>query len=434
MLPTVDDAILPIPMPPHATPSATTALRIDGDRLWASLMALADVGPAPGGGSHRVALTDADRDGQTLFAGWAEAAGCTVSRDRVGNLFAERPGSDPARAPVLVGSHLDTQPNGGRFDGTFGALAALEIVRTLNDAAVQTAAPVVIVSWSNEEGARFPFATTGSAVFSGALALEDALSQRALDGPSYGDELERLGLAGAIPVGGRSVEAYFEGHIEQGPRLEDAGAVIGVVQRGQGLRALRATVTGSESHSGTTPMDRRRDALVTAARIVERANRFARESAGTLVTVGQLTVLPNSRSVIPGRVELVLDIRNPDAAVLDRAAAALAGHVRGIVEVDELELELVETLNVDPVPFDPECNRAIEEAAAALGHPSLRLVSGAVHDAMYLARVCPTALMFVPCRDGISHHPAEYAAPNDVAAGCDVLLQAVLGRAGVASA
>jgi N-carbamoyl-L-amino-acid hydrolase len=434
LLPTVDDAILPIQMPEHDILSEASALRIDGDRLWASLMALAEVGPAPGGGSHRVALTDADRDGQALFTGWAEAAGCTVSRDRIGNLFAERPGSDPARPPVLVGSHLDTQPNGGRFDGTFGTLAALEIVRSLNDSGMQTAAPIVMVSWSNEEGARFPFATTGSAVFSGALALEDALAQRALDGPSYGEELDRLGLAGEMPVGGRAVEAYFEGHIEQGPRLEDAGAVIGVVQRGQGLRALRATITGSESHSGTTPMNRRRDALVTAARIVERANRFARESEGTLVTVGQLTVQPNSRSVIPGRVELVLDIRNPDSAVLDRAAAGLAGHVRAIVEADGLELELAETLNIDPVPFDAECNRAIQEAAAALGHASLPLVSGAVHDAMYLARVCPAALMFVPCRNGISHHPAEYAAPGDVAAGCDVLLQAVLGRAGVATA
>ncbi|MDX6599966.1 MAG: beta-ureidopropionase / N-carbamoyl-L-amino-acid hydrolase [Gaiellales bacterium] len=434
MLPTVDDAILPIQMPEHDTLSGPALLRIDGDRLWASLMALAEVGPAPGGGSHRVALTDADRDGQALFAGWAEAAGCTVSRDRIGNLFAERPGTDLSRPPVLVGSHLDTQPNGGRFDGTFGALAALEIVRTLNDAGVQTLAPVVIVSWSNEEGARFPLATTGSAVFCGALALEDALAQRALDGPSYGDELERLGLAGALPAGGRTVDAYFEGHIEQGPRLEEAGAVIGVVLGGQGLRALRATITGSESHSGTTPMEHRRDALVTAARIVEGANRFGRESEGTLVTVGQLTVEPNSRSVIPGRVELVIDIRNPDAAALDRAATALVGQVRGIVEADGLELDVVETLNIDPVPFDAECNRAIEEAASALGHASLPLVSGAVHDAMYLARLCPTALMFVPCRDGISHHPAEYAAPGDVAAGCDVLLQAVLGRAGVATA
>jgi N-carbamoyl-L-amino-acid hydrolase len=421
-------------MQEHHSRSEPPGIRIDGERLWAGLMALAEVGPAPGGGSHRVALTDADRDGQALFTGWAEAAGCAISRDRIGNLFAERAGTDPSRPPVLVGSHLDTQPNGGRFDGTFGMLAALEIVRTLNDNAVQTAAPIVIVSWSNEEGARFPLPTTGSAVFSGALALEDALAQRALDGPSYGEELERLGLAGRLPVGGRAVEAYFEGHIEQGPRLEDAGAVIGVVQRGQGLRALRVTIIGSESHSGTTPMNRRRDALVSAARVVECANRTARESAGTLMTVGQLTVEPNSRSVIPGRVVLVLDIRNPDRETLDRMAASLAQEVREIVSADGLELELAETLNIDPVPFDVECNRAIEDAAAALGHLSLPLVSGAVHDAMYLARVCPTALMFVPCRDGISHHPAEYASPGDVAAGCDVLLQAVLGRAGVVPA
>jgi N-carbamoyl-L-amino-acid hydrolase len=434
LLPTVDDAILPIVMHEHHTPSAAAGLRIDAERLWASLMALAEIGPAPGGGSHRVALTDADRDGQAVFVRWAEAAGCTISRDRIGNLFAERAGTDSSRPPVFVGSHLDTQPNGGRFDGTFGVLAALEIVRTLADNSVQTVAPVVVVSWSNEEGARFPLATTGSAVFSGALALTEALAQRALDGPSYRDELERLGLAGDVPVGGRPVEAYFEAHIEQGPHLEDAGVAIGVVQRGQGLHALRATITGSESHAGTTPMDRRRDALVTAARIVESANRIGRESNGALVTVGQLTVVPNSRSVIPGRVVLVLDVRHPDAATLDRVTASLAGHVREIVEKDGLELELADALHVDPVLFDAGCNRAIEEAAAALGHRSLPLVSGAVHDAMYLARVCPAALMFVPCRDGISHNPSEYASPQDLAAGCDVLLQAVLGRAGVAPA
>jgi beta-ureidopropionase / N-carbamoyl-L-amino-acid hydrolase len=421
-------------MPERDTPSPTAALRVDAERLWASLMALAEVGPAPGGGSHRVALTEADRAGQALFAGWAEAAGCTVSRDRVGNLFAERPGSDSARPPIFVGSHLDTQPNGGRFDGTYGVLAALEIVRTLRDGAVQTVAPLVIVSWSNEEGARFPLATTGSAVFSGALALEDALAQRSLDGPSYGEELDRLGLAGSLPADGRAVEAYFEAHIEQGPRLEDAGAAIGVVQQGQGLRALRATITGSESHSGTTPMDRRRDALVTAARVVETVNRIGRESNGTLVTVGQLTVEPNSRSVIPGRVVLVLDIRNPDATELDRMTGGIAGHVRELVKKDGLALELVETLHIDPVPFDADCNRAIEEEAAALGLRSLRLVSGAVHDAMNLARICPAALLFVPCRAGISHHPAEYAAPEDLAAGCDVLLQSLLRRAGVTAA
>jgi N-carbamoyl-L-amino-acid hydrolase len=433
LLPTVDDAILLIVMPERDTTSAApAAFRIDGDRLWQSLMALAEVGPAPGGGSDRVALTDADRDGQMLFASWAQAAGCTVTRDRIGNLFAERPGTDPSRPAVFVGSHLDTQPHGGRFDGTYGVLAGLEIVRTLADHSLRTVAPLVVVSWSNEEGARFPLPTTGSAVFTGALALEDALAQNALDGPTYGAELDRLGLAGEAPAG-RPVEAYFEGHIEQATRLEDAGATIGVVQQGQGLRALRATISGRESHAGTTPMDRRRDALVTAARVVELANRFGRESGGTLVTVGNLTVEPNSRSVIPGRVVLVLDIRNPDGDTLERMTQDLGARVSELVADDGLGLDLAEVLHIDSVPFDRGCNRAIEQAAAALGHTSLPLVSGAVHDAMYLARLAPTALMFIPCRGGISHHPAEYASPGDCAAGCDVLLQAVVGRAGVAA-
>ena len=435
LLPTVDDAILATVMTERDTTSAAPSVpRIDGDRLWQSLMALAEVGPAPGGGSHRVALTDADRDGQVLFIAWAEAAGCTVTRDRIGNVFAERPGADPSRPAVFVGSHLDTQPNGGRFDGPYGVLAGLEIVRTLADHDLQTVAPLVVVSWSNEEGARFPFPTTGSGVFSGTLALEDALAQPAHDGPTYGAELDRLGLAGDAPVGGRPVEAYFEGHIEQATRLEDGGATIGVVQQGQGLRAWRVTITGSESHAGTTPMDRRRDALVTAARVVELANRLGRESGGTLVTVGHLTVEPNARSVIPGRVVLVIDVRHPDAETLSRNTDGLLDGVRELVAGDGLELELAQILHIDPLRFDSGCNQAIEQAAAALGHASLRLVSGAVHDAMCLARVAPTALMFIPCRGGISHNPAEYAAPGDCAAGCDVLCQAVVGRAGIAPA
>jgi beta-ureidopropionase / N-carbamoyl-L-amino-acid hydrolase len=290
----------------------------------------------------------------------------------------------------------------------------------------------VLVSWANEEGARFPFPTTGSGVYSGALALDDALAQPAHDGPSFGAELARLGLAGPLPIAHRPVGAYFELHIEQATRLEEAGATIGVVQQGQGLRAVRATVTGAESHAGTTPMDRRRDALLTAARVVELANRAGRASDGALVTVGHLTVEPNARSVIPGRVTLVLDVRHPDVPTLERVLADLLADVRRLVAGDGLELELEDVLHVDPARFDPGCNRAVEEAAQALGHASLALISGAVHDAMYLARIAPAALTFVPCRDGISHHPAEYASPGDVTAGCDVQLHAVLAYAGVA--
>lgn len=397
-------------------------------------MDMAEVGATQEGGCDRVALTDADKMGQELFVEWAAAAGCLVTRDRIGNLFAERVGSDRTRPQILVGSHLDTQPKGGRFDGAYGVLAGLEIVRTLNDHGVRTGAPIVVVSWTNEEGARFPQPTTGSGVFSGVLTLEQALAQRALDGPSFGEELARLGLAGDEEVGARRVGAYFEGHIEQATRLESAGNVIGIVNRGQGLRAVRAVLTGVESHAGTTGMDTRRDALLGAARIVEFANMLAGRFEGALLTVGQLSVEPNSRSVIPGRVDMTIDMRHPAGDVLDCVADQLRSGVEAIAEQANLAVELANFLRIDPVVFDESCNRSLREAAAALGHPYMELISGAAHDAMYLARVAPTALMFVPCRDGISHNPREYAAPEHVQAGCDVLLRAAIQTAGVIEA
>jgi N-carbamoyl-L-amino-acid hydrolase len=405
-----------------ASTGSSADLRIDGERLWRSLLEMAEVGGTPEGGCDRVALTDADKAGHELLARWASDAGCRVSRDRIGNLFAERAGADPEAPQVLVGSHLDTQPNGGRFDGAYGVLAGLEIVRTLNDRAVRTSVPIVVVSWVNEEGARFPLATTGSAVFSGVLSLEQALGQSALDGPSFAEEITRLGLSGDEEVGARRVAAYFEGHIEQGPRLESAGAVIGLVSGGQALRALSVELRGRESHAGTTPMDGRRDALLGAARIISDANQLTRRFEGGLVTVGQLSVEPNSRSVVPGRVSMTIDLRHVDAQVVE----SMEAEARRDVESSTF-------LRIDPVAFDESCTSSIRQASARLGLPSLELVSGAVHDAMNVARAVPAALMFVPCRDGISHHPDEYCAPEHARAGCDVLLHAVLDRAGVAA-
>lgn len=406
-------------------------LRANRDRLWASLMDLAEVGPGAGGGSNRVALTDEDAAGQALFADWARAAGCTVVRDRIGNLFATRPGRDAGRQAVLVGSHLDTQPHGGRFDGPVGVLTGLEIVRTLNDAGLETEAPLVVVSWANEEGARFPLPLTGSSVFAGLLAASDAEAQEALDGPTFGAELERLGLAGT-GAGPSEIDSYFELHIEQNTMLERSGTDVGIVVRGQGVHALEVRVAGTAAHAGTTLMDDRRDALVTAARIVEQAHRLGR-STGSLLTVGRLEVRPNSRSVVPGDVTLVVDIRDQDPQRLADAAETMRTEIARIGAADGVSIEVELALEIPVVTFDEACGDAIRRACGLLGLSSAPLVSGAGHDAMSIARVAPAALVFIPCRDGVSHHPAEYSSPDQVVKGCDAILHAALERAGTAS-
>src|SRR5262249_32905144 len=391
-------------------------------------MNMAEVGAVPGGGSNRVALTDEDAAGQALFTDWARSSGCVVSRDRVGNLFATRRGADPGRPAVLVGSHLDTQPHGGRFDGTVGVLAGLEIVRTLNDAGIETRAPVVVVSWASEEGARFPLPLTGSSVFAGVLAASDAEEQQALDGPTYGEELERLGLAGAEFAEPLKVDSYFELHIEQNTTLERTGTDIGVVERGQGIKALDVKLTGTAAHAGTTEMADRRDALLAAARVVEQANRLGR-STGTLVTVGRLDVRPNSRAVVPGDVTLVVDIRATEPDRLEKAADAMRADIRQIAAADGVSFQVDLALEIPVVTFDDACGDAIRRACELLGLSSTPLVSGAGHDAMSVARVAPTALVFIPCRDGISHHPAEFSSPDQVVKGCDAILHGVLERA-----
>jgi beta-ureidopropionase / N-carbamoyl-L-amino-acid hydrolase len=410
---------------------ASKELRTDGSRLWESLMQMAEIGATPEGGSHRLALTDEDNAALELFEGWARAEDCRVSRDRMGNCFAERPGIDPSRPPVLVGSHLDTQPGGGRFDGPLGTLAALEIVRTLNEHDVRTSAPVIAVSWANEEGARFSLPCTGSSVFAGVLDFEQAMSQRAYDGPTFADELERLGRAGTEDLEGREFAAYFELHIEQGPVLESANKVIGVVSRGQGVRSLRVTFTGRDSHTGTTPMDVRRDALVGAARLVTAVRELALRSPGAVGTVSRLEVTPGSRAVIPGRAELVVDIRHPERDTLDALEAELRREIASTATAAGLDATAETFLDITPVVFDRSCVRAVEDAAEGLGYPAMEIVSGAGHDAFGISSRMPTAMVFIPCRDGVSHHPAEYAEPEHVRAGADVLLRAVLSKAGI---
>ena len=395
-------------------------------------MQMAEIGATPEGGSHRLALTDEDNAALELFERWARAERCRVIRDRVGNCFAERAGVDAARAPVLVGSHLDTQPGGGRFDGPLGTLAALEVMRTLNEHDVRTIAPVIAVSWANEEGARFPLPATGSSVFAGVLGLEEALSQRAYDGPTFAEELERLGRAGNEDMDGREFAAYFELHIEQGPVLESSGNVIGVVNRGQGVRGVAVTFTGRDSHTGTTPMDARRDALVGAARLVTAVRELALRTSGALGTVSRLEVSPGSRAVVPSRAKLVVDIRHTEPEILDALEAELRRETSAIATTASLDAEAETFLQIPPVTFDRFCVATVKRAADRLGYPATGIVSGAAHDAFALSHRIPTAMVFIPCRDGVSHHPAEYAEPDHVRAGCDVLLHAVLEKAGVA--
>jgi N-carbamoyl-L-amino-acid hydrolase len=395
-------------------------------------MQMAEIGATPEGGSNRLALTDEDDAALELFEGWARAEHCRVTRDRVGNCFAERPGQDPARPPVLVGSHLDTQPGGGRFDGPLGTLAALEIMRTLNDHGVRTIAPVIAVSWTNEEGARFPSPCTGSSVFSGVLGIEQAMSQHAYDGPRFDDELKRLGRAGGDGMDGREFSSYFELHIEQGPVLESMDKQIGVVSGGQGVRAIAVTFEGADSHAGTTPIEARRDALIGAARLVIAVRELALRTAGALGTVSRLEARPGSRAVVPGEVEVIVDIRHRDLETLNALEAEVRREIAAIAAGTGLDAKAQTFLNMPPVVFDRSCVAAVGRAAERLGYPATEIVSGAGHDAFPISRRVPAAMVFIPCRNGVSHHPAEFAEPDHVRAGCDVLLHAVLQKAGIA--
>ena len=408
-------------------------LQVNGERLWASLMELAQIGATPKGGVCRLAASDLDGEARRLFIRWCEAAGCTVTIDRIGNIFACRPGRNPDLPPVMTGSHLDTQPTGGRFDGAYGVMAGLEIVRTLNDLGYATEAPIEIVAWTNEEGSRFSPAMVGSGVFAGVFDLEKALATPDNTAPELklGGELERIGFAGPEPIGGHRVAAYFEAHIEQGPILEAAGDTIGVVTGAQGQRWYEITVTGQEAHAGPTPMPRRRDALVGAARMIDAVNRIGHAHAPhACATVGFVQVSPNSRNTIPGHVFFTVDFRHPEDAVLTamdqelRQACADAAAASG-----GLDVEVKEFWYFAPTPFDPALVAAVRDAAAALGYAHQDIISGAGHDAVYMARVAPSAMVFVPCKDGISHNEIEDALPADLAAGCNVLLNALLNSA-----
>ncbi|ACM34889.1 MULTISPECIES: Zn-dependent hydrolase [Diaphorobacter] len=411
--------------------SPATALRIDGARLWKSLMDLARIGGTPKGGVCRIALTDLDRQGRDLFVQWAREAGCSIRIDAIGNIFARRAGADDSLAPVMTGSHIDTQPTGGKFDGNYGVMAGLEVVRTLNAAGVRTRAPIEVAVWTNEEGSRFVPVMMGSGVFAGAFTLEHALAQRDAQGVSVAEALAAIGYAGQAGAA-PAVGAYFEAHIEQGPVLENHERVIGVVQAALGQRWYDVTVQGMEAHAGPTPMELRQDALLAASALVAEVNRIALDRLPhARGTVGSLEVHPNSRNVIPGRVKLSVDLRAPDDAQLLDMDAALRAACARIAAERGLAIGVEQVVYFPPQPFTPHLVEAVRANAADLGYSCMDVVSGAGHDAVYVARVAPAAMVFVPCADGISHNEIEDADPAHLEAGCNVLLRAMLASAGV---
>ena len=409
-----------------------TNIRINGPRLWSSLMEMAEIGATPKGGVNRLTLTDLDRQSRDLFADWCRAAGCSITIDRMGSMFARRKGVDDSLPPVMVGSHLDTQPTGGKFDGALGVMAALEVVRSLNDLDIRTRHPIEICMWTNEEGSRYAPAMVGSGVFAGVVPLDVALAMKDVDGKVFGEELTRIGYAGSAPVGGRPVHALFELHIEQGPILEEAGIDIGIVTAANGQKWYEITLEGVESHAGPTPMNRRKDALLGAARIVELVNQIGHAfDPGACATCGMIQSYPNSRNVIPGRVFLTVDFRHPEAARLVAMDKALREGIDEIVKRSSLTFEMKMVADFPPLPFDASCVEAVRTAASRLGYSAREITSGAGHDAVYMARICPVAMVFTPCIDGISHNEAENMTPDWATAGCNVLVHAVLEKAGV---
>ena len=413
-----------------AAAGARADLRIDGERLWDTLMRLATIGATPKGGVCRLALTDLDRQGRDFFVAEAKAAGCTIRVDAIGNIFARRAGRDDALPPVMTGSHIDTQPTGGKFDGNYGVFAGIEVLRTLADAGIVTDAPLEVAVWTNEEGSRFVPVMMGSGAFIGEFALADVLQQRDRDGICVGQALQAIGYAGPEPVGARPVGAYFEAHIEQGPVLEANDTTIGVVTGALGQRWYDVVLTGMEAHAGPTPMALRKDALLAASELVTIVNRIALDHPPHgRGTVGCLAVHPDSRNVIPGKVTMTVDLRAGDDAVLSAMDAALHGEFAALAARSGIAIDLQQVVYFAPQPFDARLVEAVRGGARRLGHSAMEVISGAGHDAVYLARVAPAAMIFVPCKDGISHNEIEDARPEHLEAGCNVLLHAMLDAA-----
>lgn len=402
-------------------------VRINSDRLWQSIMEMARIGATAFGGVERLALTDLDKEARDLFIRWASEAGCTVTVDAMGNIFAHRAGLDDRRPPVMTGSHLDTQPKGGKFDGAYGVMAGLEVVRTLNDVGYQTAAPIEIAVWTNEEGSRFAPCLIGSGVFAGVVALDEGLACSDGDGKTIGEELERIGYTGSREPSGHPVAAYIAAHIEQGPMLEAEAITIGVVSGVLGIRWYEVVITGQASHAGPTPMLLRRDALVGAARLVQEVHSIGLAYLpDACATAGEIHASPNSRNVIPGQVALTVDLRHSDARQLGRMEGDLRHAVTSIARDMKLHIALSNVMSLPSASFARECIDVIREEADGLGLTHRDIISGAGQDAAHLALVAPAAMIFIPCEGGISHNEMENASPFDAAAGCDVLLRTLV--------
>jgi beta-ureidopropionase / N-carbamoyl-L-amino-acid hydrolase len=408
----------------------TTAIRINGERLWSSLMTLADIGGTARGGCNRQALTDEDKAGRDLFTSWARALGCTVTVDEVGNMFASRPGEDASAAPVLMGSHLDTQATGGRFDGVYGVMSGLEVLRTLSDHGIATRRPVEVASWTNEEGCRFAPAMLGSGVVSGTYGLAYAYERKDKAGRTFLEELERIGYRGSAPARPRPYHAMFEAHIEQGPILEKTGTTIGVVTGIQGAYWLDVTLDGVACHAGPTPMEMRRDPWRAACPIIEGAFALAATNAPWgRATIGDVKAVPGSRNTVPERLVISVDLRHPDKVVLDTMIAAFRELVTAAAARHNIQQSVEQVWHMPPTAFDARLVDMVEAAAGHLGLSHRRMVSGAGHDSLHTAQYAPTAMIFVPCAGGLSHNEAEEASPADLTAGANVLLQAVLAAA-----
>ncbi|MBT0571866.1 Zn-dependent hydrolase [Curvibacter sp. CHRR-16] len=419
-------------MTTSSTLTDISTLRINGQRLWDSLMELAQIGATPKGGVCRLTLTDLDKQGRDLVTRWAREAGMSVTVDKIGNVFMRRPGRNNALPPIMTGSHIDTQPTGGKFDGNYGVLAGIEVVRTLNDLGIETEAPVEVAFWTNEEGSRFVPVMMGSGVFAKAFTLEHAYAATDTEGKSVKDELERIGYVGDQEPGDHPIGAYFESHIEQGPVLEDNDVTIGVVSGVLGIRWFDCTVTGMEAHAGPTPMHLRKDAMQAATRIMQdvvaAAHRHPPHGRGT---VGMVQVFPNSRNVIPGRVKFSIDLRNATDALVDQMADEVKAFAAKVAQEHGVDVKIEMVSSYNAIQFHPDCVDAVGRAAAKLGYSHMPAVSGAGHDAVYMAKLAPSGMIFIPCKDGISHNEIEDAKPEHIEAGCNVLLHAMLERAGV---
>jgi N-carbamoyl-L-amino-acid hydrolase len=408
-------------------------VRINGDRLWSRIMAMAEIGATAQGGCNRQALTDGDLAARQLLTRWAEAAGCQARVDAVGNLFLRRAGRADTLPVVLTGSHLDTQPTGGKFDGIYGVLAGFEVIETLNDRGITTQHPIEVGVWCNEEGCRFPMAMMGSAVWSGRLPLQAAHALTDREGRSVRQELERLGLANDEPLKRQAVKAALEVHIEQGPVLEQRSRTIGVVTGVQHMSRHEVIVVGQEAHAGPTPMDMRRDPIRVLSEVLPLAYSAARAAgADARLTVGIIETFPGSPNTVPGKLRFTLDVRHPDSRQYTLLRAAIEKVVRGALASQGLEGDIRCVWEAPGVVFDPACVEAVRRATARLGYAAMDMVSGAGHDSCNVADVVPTAMIFVPCAGGLSHNEAEDALPSDVESGANVLLHAMLSLADTA--